>query len=95
MPFTESKGSDDEDVPSMDALELGKRNTIKSIPSYFGGEEEEDIPDIAEFEEPDNLIETDPVSYSWDISFGSITYMFMFVPLSFEFFLIRRVLGLD
>lgn len=47
----------------MDSLEIGKKNPIQSIPSYFGGEEEEDIPDMAEYEEPDNLIETDPVGY--------------------------------
>ncbi|CAI9102687.1 OLC1v1000994C2 [Oldenlandia corymbosa var. corymbosa] len=58
----ESKSSDDEDVPSMDALDLGKSNTIKSIPSYFGGEEEEDIPDISEFEDSDNLNESDPAA---------------------------------
>lgn len=45
----------------METLEISKKNTIQSIPSYFGGEEEEDIPDMAEFEEEDNLVEDDPV----------------------------------
>ncbi|KAF9611439.1 hypothetical protein IFM89_032108 [Coptis chinensis] len=31
--------------------------------SYFGGEEEEDIPDILGYEEPDNLIETDEATF--------------------------------
>lgn len=47
----------------METLEISKKNTIQSIPSYFGTEEEEDIPDMEEFEEPDNLIESDPVRY--------------------------------
>ncbi|KAF7126940.1 hypothetical protein RHSIM_Rhsim11G0131000 [Rhododendron simsii] len=46
---------------SMETLEISKKNTIQSIASHFGGEEEEDIPNMAEYEEPDNLIETDPV----------------------------------
>ncbi|KAL3524144.1 hypothetical protein ACH5RR_016978 [Cinchona calisaya] len=53
---------DDENLPSMDTLEISKKNTIQSISSYIGGEDEEDIPDISEFEEPDNLIETDPAT---------------------------------
>lgn len=59
----ETKGDEEDNLPSMDSLEIGKKNPIQSIPSYFGGEEEEDIPDMAEYEEPDNLIETDPVGY--------------------------------
>ena len=46
----------------MESLEISKKsNSIKQIPSYMGGEEEEDIPDMAEFEETDNIV-TDPVS---------------------------------
>lgn len=48
-------------MPSMEALEISKKNHIQSIPSYFGGEEEEDIPDMTDYEDPNNLIETDPV----------------------------------
>lgn len=61
----ETKGDEDENVPSMEALEISSsaKNPIQSIPSYFGGEEEEDIPDMADFEDPNNLIETDPVSF--------------------------------
>ncbi|KAI6672255.1 hypothetical protein NL676_000161 [Syzygium grande] len=58
----ETKGDEEDNLPSMDSLEIGKKNPIQSIPSYFGGEEEEDIPDMAEYEEPDNLIETDPAT---------------------------------
>lgn len=58
----DSKTNDHEDLPSMDTLEISKKNTIKSISSYFGGEEEEDIPDMSEFEESDNVVETDPAA---------------------------------
>ncbi|KAA8533889.1 hypothetical protein F0562_031406 [Nyssa sinensis] len=53
---------EEENLPSMETLEISKNNTIQSISSYFRGEEEEDIPDMAEYEEPDNLIETDPAT---------------------------------
>lgn len=56
----ENKNDEDDNLPSMDTLEISKKNTIQSISSYFGGEEE-DIPDMAEFEEADNLVENDPV----------------------------------
>jgi ubiquitin-like-conjugating enzyme ATG3 len=46
----------------MEILEISRKNPIRSIPSYFGGEEEDDIPDMADYDEPDNLLETDPVS---------------------------------
>ena len=58
----ETKGDEDENVPSMEALDISvKRIPIQTNPSYFGGEEE-DIPDMADFEDPDNLIESDPVT---------------------------------
>lgn len=59
----ENKNDEDENLPSMETLEISKNNTIQSISSYFGGEEEEEIPDMAEFEEADNLVENDPVNY--------------------------------
>ena len=49
----------------MENLEISKNSSIKLTPSYFGEEDEEDIPDMADFEEADNLIETDPVSLQW------------------------------
>ncbi|KAL3714082.1 hypothetical protein ACJRO7_006083 [Eucalyptus globulus] len=58
----ETKGDEEDNLPSMESLEIGKKNPIQSIPTYFGGEEEEDIPDMAEYEDPDNLIETDPAT---------------------------------
>ncbi|KAJ6415406.1 UBIQUITIN-LIKE-CONJUGATING ENZYME ATG3 [Salix viminalis] len=58
----ETKGDEDENVPSMEALDIsGKKFPIQTNPSYFGGEEE-DIPDMADFEDPDNLIESDPAT---------------------------------
>ncbi|KAG5533675.1 hypothetical protein RHGRI_027756 [Rhododendron griersonianum] len=57
-----NKHEEEENLPSMETLEICKKNTIQSIASHFGGEEEEDIPDMAEYEEPDNLIETDPAT---------------------------------
>lgn len=56
-------------MPSMETLEIGKKNTIQSISSYFGGEEEEDIPDMAGYEDADNLVENDPVRYQHPPSF--------------------------
>lgn len=58
----DNKHKEEENLPCMETLEIGKKNTIQSISSHFGGEEEEDIPDMAEYEEPDNLIETDPAT---------------------------------
>ncbi|KAF9689533.1 hypothetical protein SADUNF_Sadunf01G0101900 [Salix dunnii] len=59
----ETKGDDDENVPSMEAIEISaKKSLIQTNPSYFGGEEEEDIPDMADFEDPDNLIDSDPAT---------------------------------
>lgn len=63
----DNKHEEEENLPSMETLEISKKNTIQSIASHFGGEEEEDIPDMAEYEEPDNLIETDPVSWWLDL----------------------------
>lgn len=48
-------------MPSIDTLEISKGKVVQSIPSYFGGEEEEEIPDMADFENSENLVETDPV----------------------------------
>ncbi|KAK3033258.1 hypothetical protein RJ639_033138 [Escallonia herrerae] len=55
----ETKSDDEENLPSMETIEISKNNTIQSISSYFGGEEEDDIPDMAGYEEVDNVIETD------------------------------------
>jgi ubiquitin-like-conjugating enzyme ATG3 len=46
----------------METLEISKNKAVKSIPSDFG-DQDEDIPDMADYEEPDNLIETDAVSF--------------------------------
>lgn len=58
----ETKDDAEENLPSMETLDISKNKAIKSIPSYFGGEEEEDIPDMADYEESDNVIEADAVS---------------------------------
>lgn len=68
--FSETKSDEDENLPSMESLEISKKSSIKQISSYMGGEEDDDIPDMAEFEETDNIIETDPVSQYY--IFGSI-----------------------
>lgn len=47
----------------METLEISKNKNVKSIPSGFDDQDEEDIPDMADYEEPDNLIETDAVSF--------------------------------
>ncbi|RYR27108.1 hypothetical protein Ahy_B02g061441 [Arachis hypogaea] len=43
-------------------LEISKKEPIKQISSYMRGDEEDDISDIAEFEETDNIV-TDPSTY--------------------------------
>ncbi|XP_059460591.1 autophagy-related protein 3 [Corylus avellana] len=58
----ENKCDEDDNLPTMETLEISRKNPIRSIPSYFGGEEEEDIPDMADYDEPDNLIENDPAT---------------------------------
>ncbi|XP_073111795.1 autophagy-related protein 3 isoform X2 [Elaeis guineensis] len=58
----ETKHDEEDNLPSMDTLEISKGQAIRSIPSYFGGEEEEDIPDMADFEGSDNLVENDPAT---------------------------------
>lgn len=62
--FSLDKLDDDDNLPSMEALEISRNNTVQSISNHFGGEEEEeDIPDMSEYEEPNSLIEADPVSH--------------------------------
>ncbi|KAH7557385.1 hypothetical protein ACOSP7_027098 [Xanthoceras sorbifolium] len=56
------KCDEDDNLPSMEALEISKKSTVMSISNHFGGEDEEDIPDMAEYDEPDSLIETDPAT---------------------------------
>ncbi|KAJ1384594.1 Autophagy-related protein 3, N-terminal [Sesbania bispinosa] len=58
----ETKSDEDDNLPSMESLEISKKSPIKQIPSYMGAEDDEDIPDMAEFEETDNVIETDPAT---------------------------------
>lgn len=61
--LSEDKSDEAENLPSMETLEISSKNkTVKSIPSHFGDPDEEDIPDMADYEEPDN-IETDAVSF--------------------------------
>jgi ubiquitin-like-conjugating enzyme ATG3 len=56
------KGKEEDNLPSMDALDINEKNTIQSIPTYFGGEEDDDIPDMEEFDEADNVVENDPAT---------------------------------
>lgn len=62
--FLEGKSEEDEDLPSMESLEISKNDSVKPTSSSVRAEEEDDIPDMEEFEEADNIIITDPVSYS-------------------------------
>lgn len=64
----------------MDALDINEKNIIQSIPTYFGGQEEEDdIPDMEEFDEADNVVENDPVSclFLWWMLLMEIAIIFM------------------
>ncbi|KAL4338274.1 hypothetical protein AHAS_Ahas12G0193800 [Arachis hypogaea] len=58
----ETKSDEKEDLPSMESLEISKKEPIKQISFYMGGDEEDDIPDMVEFEETDNIV-TDPSTY--------------------------------
>uniref|UniRef100_A0A0E0IWG7 Autophagy-related protein 3 n=2 Tax=Oryza nivara TaxID=4536 RepID=A0A0E0IWG7_ORYNI len=53
-----SKPEEEEDIPSMDTLDIGKTEGINSILSYFSAgkkaEEEEDIPDMDTYEDTGN-----------------------------------------
>ena len=60
--FQENKSDEDDNLPSMESLEISKKSSIKRISSYMGPEDDEDIPDMAEFDDNCNLIENDPVS---------------------------------
>ncbi|XP_057457001.1 autophagy-related protein 3 isoform X2 [Lotus japonicus] len=59
----EGKSDEGDNLPSMESLEISKKSPIKQIHSYMGGDEDDDIPDMAEFEETDNVIETDASTY--------------------------------
>ncbi|KAL6129095.1 hypothetical protein ACLB2K_072448 [Fragaria x ananassa] len=58
---TKDRSSEEENFPSIDSLEISKDNSVNSAPSQGGAEDEDDIPDMADFEE-DN-IEIDPGTY--------------------------------
>lgn len=58
----ETNSAEEENLPSMETLEISKGRGIQPISSYLGGEEEEDIPDMADFEHTENLVETDPAT---------------------------------
>ena len=47
----------------MESLDISESKPIQSISSYFGGNDEGDIPDMAYFEGQDNIIESDPVCW--------------------------------
>ena len=83
FPPTESKSDDNENLPSMDTLEISKKNTIQSFPSYFGGEDEDNIPEMDELEDVDNLIETDPVSFSQGHFYISAYVLFFWCKITF------------
>lgn len=51
--------NDEDNVPSMDSLEIQEKTKIRPISSYFGVDEEEDIPDMEEYEESNNVADND------------------------------------
>uniref|UniRef100_A0A0C9RRL6 Autophagy-related protein 3 n=1 Tax=Wollemia nobilis TaxID=56998 RepID=A0A0C9RRL6_9CONI len=53
------KTNDEENVPSMDSLEIQEKRNIRPISSYFGVDDEEDIPDMDEYEESSNAADND------------------------------------
>lgn len=57
----EEKRDEEENLPSLETLEISRTKVVKSIPNYFGGEDEDDVPDLDDIEETDNVVGTDPV----------------------------------
>ncbi|BBG97276.1 Autophagy-related protein 3 [Prunus dulcis] len=55
------RSCEEENLPSIESLEISKNKAVKLAPSHVGGEDEDDIPDMADYEEADN-IEIDPVT---------------------------------
>uniref|UniRef100_A0ACD5TIF1 Uncharacterized protein n=1 Tax=Avena sativa TaxID=4498 RepID=A0ACD5TIF1_AVESA len=62
-----SNTKEEEDIPSMDTLDIGKAEEIKAIPSYFGSgekqDEEDDIPDMDTYEDTGDHLATIQPSY--------------------------------
>ncbi|CAN0902310.1 Autophagy-related protein 3 [Linum grandiflorum] len=58
----EKNAGEEDNVPSMEALEISRKGPIQAIPSYFGDQEEDDIPDLADYDDSDNLAEADPAT---------------------------------
>lgn len=53
----------------MDTLEIDNTRALHSISTYFGAEKDEDIPDMAGFDDSENLIEDDPVCLPFPFPF--------------------------
>ncbi|XP_050156638.1 autophagy-related protein 3-like isoform X2 [Malus sylvestris] len=53
------RSGEEENLPAIESLEISKNRDVKSVPSHVGAEDEDDIPNMADFEEADN-IEFDP-----------------------------------
>ncbi|KGN46507.1 autophagy-related protein 3 [Cucumis sativus] len=58
----EEKRDEEENLPSLETLEISRTKVVKSIPNYFGGEDEDDVPDLDDIEETDNVVGTDPAT---------------------------------
>ncbi|CAA7399732.1 unnamed protein product [Spirodela intermedia] len=58
----ETQPNEEETIPSMESLAINSEGPIRSISTYFGGAEEEDIPDMASYGDPDNLLDVDPAT---------------------------------
>ncbi|XP_050156637.1 autophagy-related protein 3-like isoform X1 [Malus sylvestris] len=56
------RSGEEENLPAIESLEISKNRDVKSVPSHVGAEDEDDIPNMADFEEADN-IEFDPVQH--------------------------------
>lgn len=67
----------------MESLSINSEGPIRSISTYFGGAEEEDIPDMASFGDSDNLLDSDPVCHHpWSNSNLSCFLVFWLIVLS-------------
>ncbi|KAL9237155.1 hypothetical protein vseg_011740 [Gypsophila vaccaria] len=47
----------EEELPSMDSLQISESKPMPSISSYFGGDDDGEIPDLADYEGEDNILD--------------------------------------
>lgn len=70
----------------MDTLEIDNTRAIHSIPTYFGSEKDEDIPDMAGFDDSENLVEEDPVCLPFPFLFPFLSIAVLLISNNHDIF---------